>query len=68
MGTMLFLVVVVWGVFMGIVLFSLLSMAKRTDQLYDRMHRGGERCTRLNPLYQLASETLSPTSSGEVRL
>ena len=30
MGTLLFLAVVVCGVFMGIVLFSLLSMAKRT--------------------------------------
>ena len=67
MGTLIVLAVIVLGVFLGIVLFSLLSMAKRTDQIYDRMHRGEEIATPANPLYRPASETLSPTSSGEAR-
>jgi hypothetical protein len=28
------------GVFLGLVVFSLLSMAQKGDQVYDRMHRG----------------------------
>ncbi len=35
MGTLIFWGVIVLGVFLGIVLISLLSMAKRTDQIYD---------------------------------
>jgi len=68
MGTLLFLAVVVWGVFMGVVLFSLLIMAKRTDQLYDRMEHCEEIGTPADALYRPASETLSPASSGEAKL
>jgi hypothetical protein len=67
MGTLLVLAVVVWGVFMGLVLFSLLSIAKRSDQLYGCMHRGEEINTPATPFYRPASETLSPTSSSEAQ-
>src|SRR5665648_257805 len=62
-----FLGVIVLGVFLGIGLISLLSMAQKTDQIYDRMLRGEEIATLSKPLYRPASETLSPTSSGEAR-
>ena len=42
MGTLIVLGVIGLGVFLGIVLFSLLSMAQRTDQIYDCMLRGEE--------------------------
>ncbi len=67
MGTLVVLAVIVLGVFLGIVLFPLLSMAKKTDQVYERMLHGEEIASPANHLYQPASETLSATSSGEVR-
>ena len=67
MGTLIFWGVILLGLFMGIVLISLLSMAKRTDQIYEIMCRGEEIPTPAKPLYRPASETLSPTSSGEAR-
>jgi hypothetical protein len=67
MGTLIFWGVIVLGVFLGAVIISLLSMAKRTDQIYDRMYRGEEIPTPANPLFRPASATLSPTSSGEAR-
>ena len=67
MGTLIFWGVILLGLFLGIVLISLLSMAKRTDQIYDFMLRGEEIATPAKPLYRPASETLSPTSSGEAR-
>ena len=42
MGTLIFWGVIVLGVFLGIVIFSLLSMAQRGEQIYDLMHRGEE--------------------------
>ena len=62
-----FLGVIVLGVFLGIVLFSLLSLAQKGEQIYDLMYRGEEIATPANPYYWPASETLSPTSSGEAR-
>jgi hypothetical protein len=38
MGTLIVLAVVMWGVFMGIVLYSLLSMAQKGEQIYERLH------------------------------
>ena len=67
MGTLILGGVIVLSVFLGIVLFSLLSMTKRTDQIYDLMYRGEEIATPSNPLYRPASETLSSVSSGEAR-
>jgi hypothetical protein len=67
MGTLIILAVVGLGVVLGIVIFSLLSMAQRTDQIYDCMLGGEEIAPSLHPLYRPASEALLPTSSGEAR-
>jgi hypothetical protein len=67
MGTLIVLAVIVLGLFLGIVIISLLSMAQKGEQIYDLMYRGEEIATPANPLYRPASETLSPTSSGEAR-
>jgi hypothetical protein len=67
MGTPIFWGVIVLGVFLGIVLISLLSMAQETDQIYDRKLRGEEIARPANPLYRPVSETLSPTSSGKAQ-
>ena len=67
MGTLIVLGVIGVGVFLGIVLVALLSMAQRTDQINDCMLHGEEITTSSHPLYRPASETLSPTRSGEAR-
>jgi len=67
MGTLIVLAVIGLGVFLGIVLIALLSMAQSTDQIYDCMLRGEEITTASNPLYRPASEAQLPTSSGEAR-
>ena len=68
MGTLIVLGVIVLGVFMGTVLFSLLSMAKKTEQIYDRMFRGNKIGTLADPYHRPGAETLSPTSRDEARL
>ena len=67
MGTLIFWGVIVLGVFLGMVIYSLLSMAKRTNQIYELMYRAEDIATPVKPLYRAAAETLSPTSSGEAR-
>ena len=67
MGTLIFWAVVVWGVFMGIVLFSLLSVAQRGEQIYDFMDRSENIPTSADTYHLPATETLSPISSGETR-
>jgi hypothetical protein len=67
MGTLILCGVIVLGLFMGIVLISLLAMAKRSDQIYECMLRGEAIASPANPLHQPASETLVLTSSGEAR-
>lgn len=67
MGTLIFWGVIVLGVFLGIVIFSLLSMAQKGEQIYDLMYRGEAIPTPANPLYRPASEPLPPASSGEAR-
>jgi hypothetical protein len=67
MGTVIVLAVIVLGVFLGIVIFSLLSLAQKGEQIYELMYRAEDIATPSNPLYRPASETLSPTSSGEAR-
>ena len=68
MGTLLVLAVVFGGVFMGMVLYSLLSVAKRIDQLDNCSHRPEEIGAPENSVYQPASATPPPASSGEERL
>jgi hypothetical protein len=67
MGTLMVWGVMVLGVCLGIVIFSLLSLAQKGEQVYDLMYRGEEIAPPANPLYRPASETLSPTSSGEAQ-
>ena len=50
MGTLIFWGVIVLGVFLGIVIISLLSMAQKGEQIYDLMYRGEEIATPANPL------------------
>ena len=67
MGTLIFWGVIELGVFMGIVLFSLLSLAQKGEKIYDPMYRGEEMATPADTYYQPASEALSPTSRGEAQ-
>jgi hypothetical protein len=67
MGTLIFWGVIVLGLFLGIVIFSLMSMAQKGEQIYDLMYRAEEIATPAKPLYRLESENLVPTSSGEAR-
>jgi len=62
-----FLGVIALGVFLGIVIISLLSMAQKGEQIYELMYRG-ERIGASTDSYSLpASEIRSPASNGEVR-
>jgi hypothetical protein len=67
MGTLIFWGVIVLGVFLGIILFSLLSMAQKAEEVYDRMPRGDGIGIREDTYFVPASEPLSPASRGEVR-
>ena len=67
MGTLIFWGVIVLGVFLGIMLISLSSMAQKAEEVYDRMPCGDKIGTRADTYCLLASETLSPISIGEVR-
>lgn len=67
MGTLIFGGVIVLGLFLGIVIISLLSMAQKGEQIYDLMHRGEKKATPADTYYLPATETPSPTSSGEAR-
>ncbi|MCJ7819540.1 MAG: hypothetical protein MUP25_06960 [Syntrophales bacterium] len=67
MGTLIVLAVILLGVFLGIVLFSLLSLAQKGEEIYNLMDRGEEIATPADTYSLPASETLLPTSSGEAR-
>jgi hypothetical protein len=67
MGTLIPWGVIVLGIFLGIVIISLLILAQKGEQIYDRMHRGEKIATPADTYYLPASETLSPTSSVEAR-
>jgi hypothetical protein len=67
MGILILGGMIVLVLFMGIVVFSLLSMAQKGEQVYDQMYRGEEIATPVNPLDQPTPATLSPTSSGKVQ-
>jgi hypothetical protein len=66
-GTLIFFGVIVLGVFLGIVLIALLSMAKRTDQIYERIVSGEECAIPADPLYRRAAENQPETRGGEAR-
>jgi len=65
METLLFGGAIVLGLFLALVLFSLLSMAQRTDQINDCELRGEEIAGPAKPLYRTASKTSSPISKGK---
>jgi hypothetical protein len=67
MGTLIFWGVIASGVFLGIVIIILLSLAQKGEQIYDRMHRGENIATPADTYYLPASKTLSPTSSGNAQ-
>jgi hypothetical protein len=67
MGTLIWGGVIVLGIFLGIGLISVLSMAKETDQSYDSMCHGEKIIAPAKPLYRPASAALSPTSRDEAR-
>ena len=67
MGILILGGVIVLVLFMGIVVFSLLSMAQKGEQVYDQMYRDEEIATPVNPLDRPSPEPLSPTSSGKVQ-
>jgi hypothetical protein len=67
MGTVILGGAIVLGLFLGIVLISVLSMAKETDQSYDSMCHVEKIPTPAKPLYRPASAALSPISRDEAR-
>jgi hypothetical protein len=67
MGTLIFWGGIVLGGFLGIMLFSLSSLAQKAEEVYDRMSCGEEIGLRGKPYGLLLPETLSPTSRGEAR-
>ena len=67
MGKIFFWGVVASGVFLGIILFSLTSMAQKAEEVYDRMPGADGIGIRADTYFVPASEPLSPASRGEVR-
>ena len=67
MGTLIFWGAIVLAVFLGIVLFSLLSMAQKGEQIYDLIHRGENIPSSTDTYYLPATEPLRQNSSGEAR-
>jgi hypothetical protein len=60
MGTLVFLGVIMVGSFLGIMLISLLRMAQKAEEVYERMQGGDKLGPRSDTYCLLASETLSP--------
>jgi hypothetical protein len=67
MGNLMIWAGTLLAVCLGMVLISLLTMARKAEEVYDRMPRGEKIATRADTYYLPASEILSPTSRGEVR-
>jgi hypothetical protein len=67
MGTFFFGEVIVFAVFVGIVLLSLLTMAKRSDQIYARMLHGEEIASPANQSEQPVSEIMRLIGSGDAK-
>ena len=67
MGTLIVLALIVLGLFLGIMLMALFSMAKRSDQPIGFMYRDEEIDLPSNHLDRLVSPTPARTSRGETR-
>ncbi len=61
MGTLIFGAGTLFGVFLGIVLISLLSMAQKADKVYDWLDRGEPKATPEDTYSFLQSATILPT-------
>jgi hypothetical protein len=68
MGTLLFWGVIVAGGFLGIILISLLSMAQKAEEVYERLPGVDTMTTRSGPHYLSATENPLPANRDEVRL
>ena len=55
------------GVFLGMLVISLLSLAQKGDKFLDLINRGGQIATLEDICWLDASETRLPTGSGEAR-
>ena len=55
------------GVFLGMLVISLLSLAQKGDEFLDLINRGRQIATLEDTCWLPASETLSPTSHNEER-
>jgi hypothetical protein len=67
MGTLVFWGVIVVGIFLGIIIFSLLSMAQKAEEFYDHMPCGDKKGPQPDTYCLLASGPVSRASRGEVR-
>ena len=67
MGTLIFWAGTLLGVFLGIVLISLLTMARKGGEVFDSMTGGDTIATRSGTYCLPASETPSPISCHEMR-
>jgi len=67
MGTLIFGAGTLLGLCLGIALISLSTMARKAEEVYDRMPCGDKIATRADTYYLLASKTSSPTRGDEVR-
>jgi hypothetical protein len=64
MGTLIVLAVFVLGLFLGMVIISLLSLEQKGEQIYNLMYRGEEISTPADTYYGPASETLRPPAAA----
>jgi hypothetical protein len=67
MGTLIFWAVIVLGVFLGMLLISLLSLAQKAERVYDLMDRTEKMATLEDSYHLPGSEIPSPATSGETR-
>jgi hypothetical protein len=66
MGTLVLLGVIVVGFCLGIILISLLRMAQKAEEFYDRRPCGDKKSPGADTYCLLASATLSPAGRNEV--
>lgn len=66
METLIFWIGALVGLFLGILLYSLLAMAQEADKLYDRLELGKVKATPADTYHLPASETRLPASRPEM--
>jgi hypothetical protein len=65
--TLIFLIGALVGLFLGLLLYSLLDMAQKADKLYDLLEYGKVTATPVDTYYLPASETMLPTRRQKKR-